>query len=49
MPFSSRFSHFNQIGQIIKDMFEGGMPHHHVVKLKVILVTKTRVFLTNKF
>jgi hypothetical protein len=51
MLFSSHFFHCNQIGQVVKDMSwrcAHGMPHHHVVRLEVIiLVTKVRVLLIN--
>ncbi len=48
MPFSRHFFHCSLIRQSIKDMFWScacGMPHHHVVKLEVvILVAKVKVF-----
>jgi hypothetical protein len=48
MSFSSCFSHCDQIQQVVKDMFVGGIPHHHVVKLEVVIrVAKVRVFLIN--
>ncbi len=48
MSFSSRFFDCNKIRQVVKDMFIGGILHHHVVRLEVvILVTKVKVFLIN--
>jgi hypothetical protein len=49
MPFSSNFSHYNWIGQVITKkigvVIARGMPHHQVVKLEVvILVAKVRYF-----
>jgi hypothetical protein len=51
MLFSSHFWHCSRIEQVVKDMFwhcARGMPHHHVVKLEVIiLVAKVKILLIN--
>jgi hypothetical protein len=45
MPFFNHFPHCSGIGQVIKDMFRRcacGMPHHHVVKLELIILIIVR-------